>query len=189
MKKLPAYNFTSRLGFTLIELLVVIFITVLIATISIANFRQGERSRQAALASDSVINTLRQAQAYALSGKSTTNADPTCRVPQYYYVAFTYSNTLGLFGKNVKCNTSDLMELISLPQNIRIKASGLTVDAVVAATNLSVAFYPPYSLVKASTDGGTTFASFTTVNVTVETADGQLNRTVKVDGVAGRIGE
>ena len=80
----------------MIELLVVITITALIATVSLANYRHGEKSRRVAFASDGLIGVFKNAQTYALSGKATNNSNPLCRVAARYYVSLNYSDTYSL---------------------------------------------------------------------------------------------
>ncbi|MEO8065951.1 MAG: type II secretion system protein [Candidatus Doudnabacteria bacterium] len=179
-------------GFTLIELLVVLFITTMISGIAVANYRAAEKQKRAVIASDTVINALRNAQNFTLTGKSTNNSDPTCRVPLYYQVVFTYSGSINLYGHNVKCNNDDLIESYTLPVNTRIKAGSMILTpllaGITAATNLTFRFTPPFASITAATDNGTP-AIFTTSTITVETTDGQASKTITVDGVAGRIGQ
>lgn len=178
----------SALGFTLIELLVVTFIMVTLSTISVANFRQGEKRKRATIASETVINVLRTAQNYALSGKQTNNADPNCRTPQYYFVRVNYSGGLNLRAVN-NCGTQEFLESFSLPTNTRVKANGLVMNgSTVAGTRLHVYFLAPFGSVRAAVDGDS-MTIFSTASVIIETSDGSISRTVVVDGVAGRIGE
>ena len=175
-------------GFTLIELTVVIFIIALISGLSIANFRAGERRKQAGFASDGVINAIRNAQNLTLAGKSTNNSNSSCRVPQYYFVTFAYSASYSLSARN-NCGTDDTIETYTLPLNTRVKASSLVLGGSTASTNLTIVFYPPFAVIKANLDGGTS-AGFTTATVTVESvADATISRTVTVDGISGRVGE
>lgn len=179
---------SSQRGFTLVELMVVAFIMVILSTISVANFRQGEKRKRTAIAADMVVNAIRTAQNFTLTGKNTNNANPACRVPEYYLVTFNYTNTFSVAGYN-NCDTVDVVETYSIPANSRIKASGLVLGSTPAVTNMSIMFLAPFAIPKALTDGGTIYNTFTTATIAVESADGTVVKTVTVDGVAGRIGE
>jgi type II secretory pathway pseudopilin PulG len=181
------YNLKPINGFTLIEVGIVVFMTALITTITIAGFRNGQKQKLAGLASDTVINAIRNAQNFSLTGKNTNNSNATCRVPQYYFITFSYSSDPVLSAFN-NCNTVDQIETYPMPANTRVKASGLVLDSNVAATNLIIAFYPPFATMKATRDNGT-YGIFATANITVENSEGTVNKTIRVDGVSGRIGE
>lgn len=168
-------------------MIVVIFIVATISGISVANFRGAEKQKRAVIAVDTVVASLRQAQNSTLTGKNTNNADPSCRVPQFYYVIFGYSSAYSLLAYN-NCGTLDLIESYNLPANTRVKANGLVLGSTVATSNLSVVFYPPFATIKAGVDNGG-YNTFTTATIQVETTDGSATKTVTIDGVAGRIGE
>ncbi len=176
-----------RLGFTLIEMLIVIAIISTIAGVSVSNFRAAEKQKRAAIAVDSVVNSIRNAQNFTLTGKSTNNANAACRVPQYYFVTFSYSNSYTLSAFN-NCNTTDQIETYTLPVNTQIKASGLSLGVLIGNTNLVMAFYPPFGTMKAALDNAV-YSTFTTAQIIVQTIDGSASKTVQVDGVSGRIGE
>lgn len=179
-------------GFTLVELLVIIFIVSMISAVSIANFRQGDRQKQAVIAFDTVSNALRVAQNYTLSGRSTNNPSAACRTPQYYAVNFTYTNTMtitALNNNNAGCgSTPDVIETFRLPPNTRIRASGMLLNGIVANTNMVIQFRLPFAAVQASKDSGT-YANFTTARITVESTDGSVSKVLTIDGVSGKVGE
>lgn len=175
----------SNSGFTLLELMVIILMTTMIALTSIASFRAGEKRKRADIAADTVTSALRVAQEYAFAGKNTNNPNSSCRVPQYYFVRFTYSSSLSLRARN-NCGSDDTIETYSLPQNTRVQASGLKLDGTAVANNLVLAFYPPFGAARASANGAA-HASFTSAAITVETSDGQVSKVTTVDGVSGRI--
>ena len=178
----------SHLGFTLIELLVVVFITVTISTISIANFRQGEKRKQVAIAADIVTNSLRNAQNFSLSGKKTNNANPACRTPVNYFVTWTYpGDNFPLYAFS-NCSSNDFVENYFLPANTKIRANGFSLNGVSGSINLTLVFDPPFGRMTASMDNAA-YVSFTTASLTIESLDGSVARTVTIDGVAGRIGE
>ena len=184
--KLSSIN--SIKGFTLVELLVATFIMTVIAGVSIANFRATEKQKRVVIASDTVINAIRNAQNFTLAGKNTKNANTACRVPQYYYITFAYASVATLYAFN-NCSTAEQIETYTLPANSRIKANGLKLDAATANINLILVFYPPFAAIKAAVDNGGTYNPFTTATITVESIDGSASKTITVDGVAGRIGE
>ncbi len=195
MKKNPNSTFHiphSASGFTLVELIIVIAITALISTISIANFRKGEKQKQVVLGADVVINAIRNAQNYAQAGKATTNSNAACRTPQYYFVTLNYSSQITLSALNN--NTSacgilpDTIQTYSLPVNTRIRAAGLTLNGTAATANLVIRFLPPFAKILAGRDGADP-ASFTAANIVVESTDASSSKTVIIDGVSGRIGE
>src|SRR3989338_2736136 len=89
---------TSQKGFTLIELLVVIFITTIISTISIANFRAGEKQKRTKIASDTITNALRNAQNLTLTSKQIANTPCGLgKAPQAYLLTLASSSTPALY--------------------------------------------------------------------------------------------
>lgn len=175
----------SASGFTLIELLVVLFITTMIAGISVANFRAAEKQKRAVIAVDTVIGAIRNAQNYTLTGKNTNNASAACRVPLYYQITFAYTGAITLYGHNI-CGTDDLIETYSLPVNTRIKPAGMVLGGSTAVTSLSIVFTAPFGEMTAGKDGGAN-STFATATITVETTDSTATKTATIDGVAGRI--
>jgi prepilin-type N-terminal cleavage/methylation domain-containing protein len=182
----------SAQGFTLIELLVVMAMTAMIAGVTIANFRTGEKNKRAQIAVDTVVNAIRNAQNFMLTGKNTNNPNAACRVPQYYVITFNYQTSAVLSALNNNTGvcgvTPDTIETYALPVNTRVKANGLVLDAATATTNLTLVFYPPFGVIKAARDNDA-YSSFTTATISVETSDSVVTKTVTIDGVAGRIGE
>ena len=194
-EKKPYYHRSQitdhRSGFTLIEMLVVIFIIATISTISIANFRAGERQKRSVIASDVVTLALRNAQNYTLTSKQIANS--SCiqgKTPQAYLMAFigASATTGSLYGID-KCNIANLIESYSLPTGTAISAYKIDLGVV---ANLQVEFTVPFAQTTVSSNTTVNtgpFNSFSTATVTVGLSDGTLARTITVDGVAGRIGE
>ncbi len=176
----------NQTGFTLIELMVVALLMIMMTTLVLANYRQGEKSRKVGLTVDAIVSALTAAQNNALTGKATTNTNGACRVPQSYYVTFSYTARYTMYAIN-NCGSTDLIENFDLPQAVRVKASGLVADSSPAATNLSTSFIPPYGVLEIARDGGS-FSTFRTGSITVETVDGSISQTVTIDGISGRIG-
>jgi len=177
-------------GFTLIEMLVVVAIVGTIATLSIANFRIGEKQKRSVTASDVVTSALRFTQNNTLTSKQITGS--SCvqgKTPQAYVLTFFGSATVASMYAIDKCGTANLIETYPLPPGTAI--SNYKIDNVTVA-NLQVEFTAPFAGVTASSNAVVNtgpFNSFTTATVTVGLTDGTLPRIVTVDGVAGRIGE
>lgn len=187
----------SNFGFSLIELVVIVFIIAVISSISIADFRKGEKRKQTALAADIVINAIRSAQNYTLSGRNIhRQIDPqpnsSCLVPQYYSVTISYSGQILLQALNnntASCGASpDTVETYSLPTNVKVDSGGLTLDGTTATSDMTIQFTPPFGVMKAGRDGAAA-AAFNSAAITVLLTDGSSPHTIIVDGVSGRIGE
>jgi Tfp pilus assembly protein FimT len=178
-------NKTKKTGFTLIELVIVTILIVMMTTLMLTNYRQGEKSRRVGIAVDEIIGALTATQNNALTGKATTNTTGSCRIPVSYYITFNYSTQYTMYALN-NCGSVDTIETFSLPQNIRIQAAGLVSGAPVGS-NLSISFTPPYGVLMLSRDNGA-FNTFQTATITLESTDGSISHTVTVDGISGRIG-
>jgi prepilin-type N-terminal cleavage/methylation domain-containing protein len=173
-------------GFTLIELMVVTVLIVMMTTLVLANYRQGEKSRKVGLTVDAIVSALTAAQNNALTGKATSNSTGACRVPQSYYVTFNYTTQYSMYALN-NCGGTDLIENFTLPQGVRIKESGLIAESSAVGANLSVSFIPPYGNLKIARDSGS-FNPFQTASIIIETVEGSISQTVTIDGISGRIG-
>ena len=182
-------------GFTLIEMLVVTAVMGILAMVSIANFREGEKRKRVALAIDGIVSAVNLAQTYSLAGKSTNNPDADCRIPQYYYITFNYINTYAIFAMNTCGVTPDLIQSYTLPANTRVSTSiitpGLTMNNTAAVTNMRIAFYPPFAQIRGAIDTIVTGSNdpFTTATITIESSDGKISKTATIDGVVGRISQ
>lgn len=191
IKLLPTLHSTfhipySTSGFTLIEMLVVIFMIGIISTISITNFRAAERSKRVLLASDIVVNAIRNTQNFTLTGKNNPGTASNCQTPRYV-VNILYPNRLTIYEWN-SCGGYDQVETFTLPANTRFQANGLKLNGVNAAIAVAFYFTPPFASMTAQADSGGKIV-FTTATLTVESTDGVVSKTVTVDGVSGRIGE
>jgi prepilin-type N-terminal cleavage/methylation domain-containing protein len=172
-------------GFTLIEMLVVVAVTAILAMVSVANFRAAEKRKRVALGVDSIIAAISLAQTYSQSGKATTNSDPSCRVAQYYYVRFTYTNSYTVHALN-NCGGTDLIDTFTLPPLVRVQTAGLVMDSIAGVSSMQVAFYPPFAQVR----GGLNVAANSTFNtavVTLQSDDGSVIKAATIDGVVGRV--
>ena len=180
----------TKPGFTLIELLVVTFVIATIASVSVANFRAGQRQKQVSIGVDTITNAFRNAQNFALNGKKTNNSNSACRTPQFgYSVHFTYAGVFTLNGLN-NCSTTDAIESYTLPAGTRVTpGNGIKINGIVTSdASFDLVFVPPFGQMKVS-GNVTSTTGFTTLTISVELTDGTSVRTVTIDGVAGRIGQ
>jgi Tfp pilus assembly protein FimT len=182
-------------GFTLIEIIVATFILIILTTVSLANFRTGEKNRRLGLSSEGVISSIRLAQNYALSGKQVYQSDCADTAPIAYRVEF--SNSAGsylVYGDN-SCGTV-LVETYNLVQQTVFNSTSFYVTDlngnVTTVNNVNLKFTPPFGFMSAATSGGSTatFSKFRNIAITVQQeGDASKTRTVNIDGVSGRIGE
>lgn len=172
-------------GFTLIELLVSISILVVISGISVANFRNGEKQRKAALAADSLINAIRTTQNNTLTLKQIDGSSCANKAPRYYFFTINYSGIYTVNG-NDNCGANNQVLTATLPSNIRVQAGSLKVNGTAATTNVYLKFMAPYGVMMAASDAGA-YAGFTSLTMTIEYSDGTRAKTVTVDGISGKI--
>ena len=193
-------NIKTEHGFTALELIIILAITAVITGFMLANFRTGDRQKRTSLAADTVTAALRQAQNYALSGKQIpSNATPVsgsdCRngdnSADYYRVALSASGTTVSSYADHECGISFLIESSNLPQRTRIKSDGLSVtfsSSPLSVGSVDVRFSAPFG--RMTINGGTGYADFANLNVTVQaTDDAARTKTVRIDGVSGKIGD
>lgn len=189
MKQNKTQTKGNKSGFTLIELIVAIFITVTISTITLVNFRKGEKQRAVNLAVDTIINGIRNAQNYTLTAKSIQAS--TCvdgKAPKYYLMEFNNNHQMKLFGVD-KCDTLNLIESYSLSQGTRIKTQGYRLGNS-NVESLQFLFTPPFAKMTVSTSNVTyagSFADFANARIYLESSDSTINKTILIDGVSGKI--
>lgn len=181
-------------GFTMIEMVVAIFIMITLTFVSISNMRKGEKQKKLAFAADGLVNSLRVAQNYALSGRVLPDS-ATCanRSPQAYEVAFyRLSNQYTLSAVDY-CGTSPspVVETYTLPEGTILRNGGMTVcnPGCNNSEVVIVRFAPPFAKMTAATSPTGGHAPFNTVNLTVQDLNASAQRTVTIDGISGRIGE
>lgn len=196
-------------GFTLIELIVVIFVLTLVTTLTVMNFRNGERRKSVQLGADSVTNTLRSAQNYALAGRAIPsnatrvhNAPTNCsdKAPADYRVGFNVATPTQyhLYATD-KCQDVWLIETFRLPGRTRIATNGVGVRvAGVGYDKVQFRFTAPFARIEASSAdcegagspcfANATFSEFDHAFITVESNDGSVDAEVQVDAISGRIG-
>jgi prepilin-type N-terminal cleavage/methylation domain-containing protein len=200
MKSLSLKIFPQK-GFTLIELGIVITVMAIITLTMLASFRVGDRNKRVYLASDTIMSAIRQAQNYSVSGKQipsqlTPISGTRCGTDN--------SATIYLLGMNStqgyvsviardKCNAVFEIDRFNLPANTRIRTGGIVVNGCnptncsVNPVAASIIFTPPFGGMSLAI--GASIYSFSYIDVTVEDNTASKNRTLRVDGVSGRITE
>jgi len=187
-------------GFTLIEMTVTIAIMAILATIVLANFKQGNQNRAVALGADTVNSSFRTAQTLSLNPKVLNNsscASPD-NIPTEYHIKMDSNNStsFNLF-TYAKCNTNTpiVVQTFQLPQKVRIKQDGLSMITSTGTTlgvgsgggTLEITFTPPFGKLKASVNGGT-MQTFSQASITLESAtSGTISRRIILDGITGRV--
>ena len=124
-----------RAGFSMIELLVVMFIISLISAITLANYRGGQRKYILTQSVQKLVSDIRKAQNMALGGFEISNNYNGYGVhidedDSYYIIYGDKNNT-------TYQPSDDIIETISLPENIRIQSVSP------AAGKMSIFFEPP----------------------------------------------
>jgi prepilin-type N-terminal cleavage/methylation domain-containing protein len=189
-------------GFTLIELVIVMAMTALIATVMLANFRNGDKSKRVGLAADGIVNVARLAQNYAISGKqiagNLTAASGT-RCPTDYTAAY-YEVDLDQSSGNVnlyavdKCGAVFQIDSYPMASGAHIKNNSIsrTLCTPTCSTStfstMAVRFTPPFGKSTAGVIAGPIFLEFSSIDLVVESTDGARSKSVKIDGISGRIG-
>lgn len=206
--RVTCYMLREKKGFTLIELLVTMAVLVMISSISISNFRNGERQKGLALAADTVTNGIHNAQSYALTGKQISNS--TCQVATgiynksavaYRVVFVAGNNTISLYGDDNCTKTppnypSNLIENFTLPKDTIIDTTSMTLTnlsgTVFNVSALQFKYSTPFGQMSAATVIGgdpANFSAFRSATVTLKVIGSTNTRRVIIDGISGRIGE
>lgn len=159
---------------------------VTIASVSIANYRNGEKQQRVNLAVDSLINGIRNAQNNAFTSRQIVTSTCANKAAKYFRIDFSSSAEFIIYAED-NCSTVYEIERYKLPEQVQIRSGGLLLDSA-AADTLSIQFTTPFAKIFAASNGGA-YAAFTTAIITVEHLDGSRSSTATVDGVSGRIGE
>ena len=179
----------SNAGFTIIELVVAMGITLILATVILANFRTGERSRRVQFAADQIVQDFRSIQNSVQTGAVQLN-NPACpkgKIPDNLYVTIQANSTGYDIKATDKClNSNFIVRNSVLPQQTRIKS--LTFDGSPASL-VTVKVNPPFAVMKACFGSDCNpVSAFTEIKIIVESsADSSLSRTVTVNGLSGQI--
>jgi prepilin-type N-terminal cleavage/methylation domain-containing protein len=181
----------KQLGFSLVELLVVVSIIAIIAGITVANYRKGEKSKRVTIAADTVVNALRNGQNFALTSRQIlTSSCNQGKAPKSYLVFFSPAQNIDLYGVD-KCDEAALIESYDYPVGVQIQANGYKLNGSPVSA-LQFNFATPFAKTTVSQDTAVNngvFVDFVSSDITVESEDGEFIRAVSVDGISGRIGE
>jgi type II secretory pathway pseudopilin PulG len=182
----------NRSGYTLIELVIVIGIFIVLTSTVLVNFRSNEGKKQAALGADSIISALRIAQNSALTGRLIpASICSQGSAANEYQLSFNYTTTYTLSAFD-RCGDSYDLETYTLPQGAKISSDGLQVDisgvTYTEADTLKIRFRPPFGTMTMLRSGSATIQPFAAISIIVGAENSDYTKTVKVDGVSGRIG-
>ncbi|MBI4363474.1 MAG: four helix bundle protein, partial [Candidatus Doudnabacteria bacterium] len=178
-------------GFTLIELMIAAAVMAILASVTVANFRESERNKTLAAGSDMVVNAVRNAQNRAFASEAiasstcTINSIPD-RAPKSYLIVFGSQTSATLYGVD-KCDNAVALETYLYPKDVLVQSNGYVLNSAVVGS-LQIKFTPPFAATTASSDAGInqgTFSSFTSSEVTIGIAS--KVRTITVDGVSGKV--
>lgn len=191
-----------RKGFTLIELLVAVVIITLLTTVSLASYRNGEKQRRIAIATDGIVSMVSATQNSILSGKQipsglTAVSGTPCvndRTIAKSSIVFTELSVPYLLVKLTdKCGGVFETERYNFPTKIRIKNDGIIPVGCGPATcsvnpaSIELNILPPFAKMDFKETGGGVFHSFISVDIVIESEDGSSSETVRIDGVSGRV--
>jgi prepilin-type N-terminal cleavage/methylation domain-containing protein len=191
-------------GFTLIELMIVVFVMAIVAGALIISFRQGERQRRTNLMRDTVISAFRTAQNYTLSGRQ---IPPAAQAPHVrgnarcvndnaalsYWVEFTTSNDFDVMAQDRCGAVIRIQRFNGIAQTRFLTTNPFVLTTGAGPTNsntIAVRFTPPFGVMSATSATAplpTSFNPFVSATITIEYQDGQRQRTIRVDGISGRI--
>ncbi len=187
---------TSQQGFTLLELLITIAVIGLIATLMLANFKQGEKVKRVQLTIDGVVNLIRLGQNYTLAGKQiqrTSGCSGDNTIADYRIVVTNASSVINLYADD-KCGTAVLIDKYTLPDKVQQKNNGVSYTvcspscSTVTANRVEFLFTPPFGKITARTGSSGSYTDFSSADITYQSTDGTSTKTFRVDGVSGRIG-
>jgi hypothetical protein len=194
----------KQFGLSLMELIIMIGIIATITVYVTVRFKSVEYAKRVGLAADTVVNAFKIAQNNALSGKQLSESTCTIsgvsdKAPAFYTVMFftAYTDRVLVLGTD-KCNNAYTIETLMFPIATRIKeVDPITVCAgapsalgdcaggtLSTMTALGIRLTPPFARLAADTG---TVNPFTYATVTVTDTDGNNPKTVRFDGVSGRV--
>lgn len=184
------YEKSKSFGFTLIELVVAIAITAMLTVVTLAAFRQGNKSRAVQLGGDLVLSAIRTAQNDSLNPQVLASATCADKTATEYHVHFDLNTPtrLAVLAYDQCGDPAVTVQSVTLPASVQLKSQSLQLNGVPVGNggNLDVKFIPPFGRITASVNGGN-YGSFDLANVAVESTDGLVFHNIILSGVSGRI--
>jgi prepilin-type N-terminal cleavage/methylation domain-containing protein len=115
----------KRTGFTLIEILVVVAIISIMAGVILANANSGRNEEAVDAATRTLVNTIRELQQYALTGRQfTSNTDPCLYQIAWSNGANTYTTTYHYKDGSGSCTQSVAIATFALPGGVLFSGTG-----------------------------------------------------------------
>lgn len=169
----------NKNGFTLLEMLVVIFIIVLTASVTVANFRMGERTTGFLMTTEQLASDLRKVQTRTIAGVVNDNLNLTGGYG--LYISKDNLDQYILFGDDgdliYNPAIDETLLTIALPINTSFADLGVDVESV------TVIFQPPAPTIYVDGVESKTTTTFTLLNSMVDNKKGE----VSLNGLTGRI--
>jgi prepilin-type N-terminal cleavage/methylation domain-containing protein len=169
----------NKKGFTLVEMLVVIFIIVLTASVTVANFRKGERATGFLMTTEQLASDLRKVQTRTIAGVVNDKLNLTGGYG--LYISKDDLDQYTLFGDDgdfiYNPASDETLLTIDLPINVSFADLGVDVDSV------TIIFQPPASTVYVDGLESKTTTTLTLLNSMVDNKKGE----VTLNGLTGRI--
>lgn len=162
----------------------------LLSTVMLANFRRGNQQKEIRLATDGVIQAIRLAQTYTLEGKQLPGVT---RVSYFQFEVSTNARYADVRAKDSSVMTPISISQFNFPSNTRVvNNNGITLSCPSSCTTnpstVWVRFIPPFARMQVSTDSGTSWASFNSVDIILQHDVASYTKTIRIDGISGKIG-
>jgi len=170
-------------GFTMVELIVILAITVVLSGSIIANFRNGDRSRDVRVATDSIQSALRQMQNNILSGVQHPSGSPA---GDFGFEITSGQKNYLTFSELPGGGSKQTLETVTLPDSVTI--SNIIVGGQ-AASKIEVRFLPPFGKIQITGIGTSYSQAINVVSSFKVRFRGETlgEKTVHVDGITGKI--
>ena len=138
------FSFKKKKAFTLIEILVSISIFIIILSITIVNYRQGENSNLFRMDAFNVEDLIRTTQNISLTGKEIENN----YIPDAYGIFFSDSDQIIIFGDSNSNNTFDegidvVFSESVLSEDVFFNGYFAFCESMISSPNLNISFIPP----------------------------------------------
>ncbi|MBX4187894.1 MAG: prepilin-type N-terminal cleavage/methylation domain-containing protein [Candidatus Doudnabacteria bacterium] len=200
MKKLTE---NRQSGFSLLELLVIVVIMVILGSVMIANFRQGERQKRVNLARDTVISAIRFAQNQTLAGKQiqrdtsvTVVRGTRCATDnsvKSYWAEFDNTNTITIMAEDT-CNAVMSTTSYTLPNRTKFAGSnpfqGQNTSGAFSSSTVATRFVAPFASITLSSTAsplGSNFTKADWIRFSIQSDDLVVTKTVLFDAISGNI--